>query len=434
MTPSLQRTLRELRLTAFVALSLVVIAALVSSAHRLESSRNVSMPSLCSRLVDEAFGLDAARTPDSVLLTRLLVHRARCSGDATYVEKARRLMLNVQRVDDARALLAEAERSKAFTKDQLEAHRAWVDLEESRQALLRGDPRRAATLRTRLVATTNRLRATWPEWGPPYVILAELERSAPIEPVASLAGTENAYALERAAHWRLTTGAFVRSLSSLQLYGAVCAIAALGLLAFGVVASGVVANREMRRTPTVSVADAKAGYVELAGTLHLPPRADTMIAPLSKAQGVWYALESSFGSKGSHTWRERSTQRFLLRDATGEVAIEPSGAVIRTRHVRSQFGGGTLVSRRRETERMLREGDTAYVVGELALSKDRSGAIQRTLRMPEDGRRLLVSNYTEAELIGQERIWIWSGVLLFVLTVAVLHWGYVQRYGVQVSP
>ena len=167
MSPSLQRTLRELRLPVFVALSFAVVAELVWGTRQLERNRRVSTPSLCSRLVDDAFGLDAARTPDSVLLTRLLVHRARCAGDPTYVEQARRLMLNVQRVADARALLAEAERSRAFTQDQLEAHRAWVDLEESRQALLRGDVQRAATLRAQLIATTNRLRAAWPEWPPP---------------------------------------------------------------------------------------------------------------------------------------------------------------------------------------------------------------------------------------------------------------------------
>ena len=136
----------------------------------------------------------------------------------------------------------------------------------------------------------------------------------------------------------------------------------------------------------------------------------------------------------SHRWRERSAQRFLLRDATGEVAIDPSGAVVRTRHVQSQFGSGAFVSRRRKTERMLREGDAAYVVGELALSKNMSGVIERSVRVPEDGRRLLVSNYTEAELLGQERIWIWSGALLSALTVAALVWGYVQRYEVRVTP
>jgi hypothetical protein len=436
MTPNLQRTLRELRLPGFVALSLIVVATLVWSTRRLEKRRitTESVQSMCSRLVDEAFGLDGARTPDSVLLTRLLVHRSRCKGDPTYVDQARRLMLNVQRVDDARVLLVDAERSQAFVGDALAAQRAWVDLEESRQALLKGDVRRATTLRARLAQTTNRLRAAWPEWAPPYVILAELERSAPMEPVASLAVTENAYALERAAHRSVTTGAFVRSLSSRQTYAAVCALAALGMLGLGLAGSGVIASLGMQRMPTVPVADAKVGYVELAGTLHLPPRADAVIAPLSKVSGVWYALETTFGSKGSHTWRERSAQRFLLRDATGEVAIDPSGAVVRTRHVRSKFGDGAILLRRRETERMLREGDAAYVVGELSLAKSMSGVVERAVRAPEDGRPLLVSNYTEAELIGQERIWIWSGALLSVLVVAMLMWGYVQRYEVRVTP
>ena len=168
-------------------------------------------------------------------------------------------MLNVQRVADARALLVDAERSRAFAGDALAAQQAWVDLEESRQAFRTGDVRRATTLRARLAETTSRLRTTWPEWAPPYVILAELERSAPIGPVASLAVTENAYVLERAAHRRVTTGAFVRSLSSEQAYAVVCAIAAFGLLAFSVAASGVIESHAMRRMPTVSVAGAKVG-------------------------------------------------------------------------------------------------------------------------------------------------------------------------------
>jgi hypothetical protein len=186
--------------------------------------------------------------------------------------------------------------------------------------------------------------------------------------------------------------------------------------------------------PTRSVADVQAGYVELTGTLHLPPRADAVIGPLSNVPGVWYACETNFGSSGSHAWRERSAQRFLLRDATGEVAIDPSGAVVRTRHVRSQFGNGAFVSPRRKTERLLREGDAAYVVGELSLAKSASGAVERAVRAAEDGRRLLVSNYTEAELIGQERIWIWSGALVFALATAALMWGYVQRYEVALAP
>ena len=69
-----------------------------------------------------------------------------------------------------------------------------------------------------------------------------------------------------------------------------------------------------------------------------------------------------------------------------------------------------------------------------SLAKNRSGGVERSVRVPEDGRRLLVSNYSEAELIAQERLWIWSGALLAALAVAVLMWGYVQRYEVQIAP
>jgi hypothetical protein len=434
MSSSFQRTLRELRLPALVALSLGIVAALAWSTHRLEMS-GAPTPSRCSRLVDEAFGIEPARTPDSVLLARLLTHRPRCTGDATYVDQARRLMLNVQRVDDARRLIGEAERSRAFTPDQLATQRTWVDLEEAREALLSGDVQRGTALHARALVTTKRLRTAWPEWEPPYRILSELERIAPNDSGASPAGTtQDQFAMLRAARQRVTTGAFVRSLTSHQTIATVCALAAIGLLAFGVAVSGIVAIIGMQRMKAVPVADARAGYVELEGTLHLSPRADAVIGPLSKVSGVWYSIGANFGSKGSHMWRERSAQRFLLRDATGEVAIDPSGAVVLTRHSQSRFGSSAFLSRRWETERMLREGDQAYVVGELSLEKRVTGVVGRTVRAPADGRRLLVSNYTEAELIAQERMWIWSGTLVFLLTVMALAWGYAQRYGVPVAP
>ena len=432
MTPSFQRTLRELRLPALVALSLGVIAAIAWSTHRLEMS-GAPTPSRCSRLVDEAFGIDPARTPDSLLLARLLAHRSRCTGDATYVDQARRLMLGVQRVGDARALLREAEQRDAFTPDNLAAQRAWVDLEEGRQALQRGDVERATTLHARALTTTRRLRATWPEWEVPYRILAELQRIAP-NSGASLAVTEDQFALLRAARKRVATGAFVRSLAGRQMIAAACALAAIGLLAGGVAAAGLVTIIGMSRLQTVPLAEARPGYVELEGRLHLPPRTDAVIGPLSKLPGVWYSLATSFGSRRSHAWRERSAQRFLLRDATGEVSIDPSGAVVRTRHSWSKFKSRSFVARRRETERLLCEGDQAYVVGELSHEKRPTGIIERIVRAPEDGRRLLVSNFTEAELIAQERLWIWGGTLVFLLSVLALAWMYAQRYEVRVAP
>ena len=433
MTPSLQRTLRELRLPALVALSVGVIAALAWSTHRLEMS-GAPTPSRCSRLVDESFGIDPARTPDSVLLARLLVHRSQCTGNATYIDQARRLLLNMQRVGDARALLREAEQRHVITPDNLAAQRAWIDIEEAREALLRGDPQHAATLHARALTTTHRLRTAWPEWETPYRILTELQRIAPNDSGAVSVDPEDQSALLRAARRRVTTGAYVRSLTDRQMIVTMCALGAIALLAFGVAGSGIVTIIGMRRLQTVPLADARPGYVELEGTVHLPPHADAVIGPLSKRSGVWYSLATSLGSRRSRAWRERSAQRFLLRDATGEVSIDPSGAIVRTRHRRSQFKSRTFVAHRRETERMLYEGDEVYVVGELSHERRAGGVIERIVRAPEDGRRLLVSNFTETELIAQERLWIWSGTLLFLLALLALAWVYAQRYEVAVAP
>src|SRR4051812_37308710 len=107
-------------------------------------------------------------------------------------------------------LLHEAERSHAFTPDNLAAQRAWVDLEEAREAVRHGDMQRATTLHARALTTTHRLRAAWPEWEVPYRILTELQRIAPNDSGASLAVTEDQSALLRAARKRVVTGAFVR--------------------------------------------------------------------------------------------------------------------------------------------------------------------------------------------------------------------------------
>jgi hypothetical protein len=72
-------------------------------------------------------------------------------------------------------------------------------------------------------------------------------------------------------------------------------------LALGVAVSGALAIRRMRRMKISPAASAQRGYVELAGTLHLPPHADAVIGPLSKLAGVWYARETNLGSKGSRT-------------------------------------------------------------------------------------------------------------------------------------
>lgn len=432
MSPGMWRALRAASTPLLLVLTLAVAGSLAWLIARREALRTVT-PTVCSRAIDEAFGLDASRTSDAVLLDRLLAHRARCAGDAAYVDQARRLMVNLQRVDDARALLDEAARRRALTADELAAERAWVDLEASRVALANGDHAGARQAYGRAVAAVDTLGARWPEWAVPYTIMTELRRSV----LADTSGSEalrDPLVLERAARARIDNGAVMRSLTRSQVMVVAFLAGALGVLGLATVASAAASIRAMRGTRTATVAEARPGFVELTGTLRLPPRAEAVVGPLTKRPGVWYAVESTFGGNGSRSFRERSAQLFLLRDATGEVAIDPTGMTVRTRHSVTRFGGARhITAGPRTTERLLCEGDEAYVLGELAHVPSGGGTVRR-VRVPEDGRPLVVSNYSEDELVQRERYWLLSGALLLVVSVATVLWGYAQRYEVQTIP
>ena len=433
MSPSLSRALRALSVPLLVVATLATGGALAWGTHTRERLR-VRTPTACSRAIDEAFGIDASTTTDAVLLDRLLATRTRCMGDAAFVDQARRLMLNLQRIDAARALLDEAERRGALAPDELAAERVWVDLEESQVAEARRDTTRARALRARATTTVARLRERWPEWRVPYTIMGERPRTALVERGGPPAAPAAIDALERDARHRVANGAVVRSLTESRALVAAFLAGAVGVLGLATIARAVSSIRGMQRMKTTTIAGAEPGLVGLTGTLHLPPKADAVIGPLTRHAGVWYAVETSFGSPGPGAFRQRSVQPFLLRDATGEVTIEPNGLSVRTRHSMTKLGmAGGITSGPRTTERMLWEGDQAYVLGELA-TVPVAGRTTRRIRLPEDGRRLLVSNYSEARLIARETVWLFLGAVLVVLSVSAIFWGYAQRFQVRTIP
>jgi hypothetical protein len=433
MSPSLSRALRALSVPLLVVATLATGGALAWGTHTRERLR-VRTPTACSRAIDEAFGIDASTTPDAVLLDRLLANRTRCMGNAAFVDQARRLMLSLQRIDAARALLDEAERRGALAPDELAAERTWVDVEESQVAEARRDTTRARALRTRATATVARLRERWPEWRVPYTIMGELPRTALVEQGGPAPTPAEIDALEHAARHRVANGAIVRSLTESRALAVAFLAGALGVLGLAAIASAVSSIGQMQGMETTTIAGAEPGLVGLTGTLHLPPKAEAVVGPLTRHAGVWYAVETSFGSRSSGSFRQRSAQQFLLRDATGEVTIEPNGLSVRTRHAATRFGtAGGITSGPRTTERMLCEGDEAYVLGELA-SVPVAGTTTRCVRLPEDGRRLLVSNYSKARLIAREMLWLVLGAVLVVLSVSVIFWGYAQRFQVRSIP
>jgi hypothetical protein len=428
MRPALQRKVRAMSTAIAITASLAGAGVHAWLVRRHETAREPA-PTPCAGVIDAVFEGDVSSTPDSVLLARLLENRRECMRDPVYVDQVRRLMLNTSRPDDATALLDDAERQGTFTADELTGQRAMVDLAAAHLAWTNDAQSRADELHAKAVAAADALRRRWPEWRLPYRILDEASRASWKNPSQQSAQYVQ---LERAALGRVTNGAFARSFSDLQATAFTFIVAALGLLALSAGVSGWLALRQMAALTTSPIGTAPLGYVELAGTLHLTSSASAVIGPHSRTPAVWYEVERRSGQKGTSATFERSAQPFLLRDATGDVVIEPQGLTVRTRHIDTKLSTGGVGSNRRTTERRLEDGDAAYAVGELVASP--SGAGQRRLRAPADGRRYMVSNFSETELRWIERLWLWIGLSVFVIAAVVLAWALYQRYQVPTMP
>lgn len=415
-----------------VLLALAAAGGLAWVVRWYEASR-VPRTTECSRIVSAVYAKAGSNAKDADLLSELLLDRDRCLHDPTFIDQSRRLMTNLQRSGDARRLLEQAESNRAFKPDELAAQIAWVDAAESHEAWASGDEARGKELNDRALASANALREKWPEWSLPYRILGEASTSG-ASGTAYGEGTDYLQ-LERETRARKLNGAWVRSLTDWQPVVFTFVIAAVGFLAFAAGLDGFLTAREISGRATTQIANASTGYVELKGTLHTVAGASPVIGPHTKEPAVWYELRTNSGAKRAVTRRERSGQRFVLRDATGDVIVDPEKMTVRTRHSSSRFGNAAgQMNGSRLTEELLKVDDQAFALGELSLVTDASGNTSKYLRIARDGRRLFVSNYSEAELISMERLWYGAGITICVLAILLLAWSYYQRYHVPTAP
>ncbi len=415
-----------------IGVALALAGGLAWWVARLEASRE-RQPTPCDAVLDAVFAQGSATKSDVELLPLLLKHRRECLGDPGFVDQVRRLLLSTQRVDQARALLKDAEWQGTFKPDELKAQVAWVDLTAAHVAWSEGEEAKAKTIRAGAVAVTESLRESWPEWSVPYRILEEADGfvwvKSPSDPRTDY------LQLERQARRRLWTGAWVRSLQDWQPLVFVFLVAATGLLALGAGLRGAIAARELTRLDVSSIASAQTGYVKLEGKLQAAARVPVLLAPYSKKPVVWYEVATVSGFKSSGTQYDRSEAPFVVRDASGEAVVVPAGITVRTRHTDGQLGGtfGTKTVKRVH-ERVLQAGDEVCVLGELTDEAGPNGNRVRTLKVAGNGRQLLVSNYSEAQLVFTERLWLWVGLGVGTASILVLLWSYQQRYHVIALP
>ena len=115
-------------------------------------------------------------------------------------------------------------------------------------------------------------------------------------------------------------------------------------------------------TPTSLVASAAQGYVELVGRCELHPGSPAL-GYLSGPPCVWYrcAVSRRTSQGWSSTSRKRSTDTFLLRDASGPCVVDPDHAEVTGARKRSWTQGEY-----RYDFDYLAPGDPLYALGELA--------------------------------------------------------------------
>lgn len=430
LPPPLERRLRQLSTVFSVVIALAIAGLTTWLVRRADLSRETPI-SACSRLVTDLFA-NSAQTADSVLLSRLEAHREECLGDPGFVDQTRRLMTSVGQFANARSLLHEADRRRAVKPDELRAQLAWVDAAEAQSAWSDGNEARASELSERAAAEANRLREKWPEWSLPYRILEDLNQSGA---QGSAQGSVDYYAMERAAQSRKLNGAWVRSQYDARALVPAFLVTFGAMMALFAAIGAALTARGMTSMPTSAVATASPGYVELRGTLHIPEGAQGVIGPHTHERGVWYELQTKSGMKKSVRRIERSAQPFVLRDATGDVLVDPSSISVHTKHLTTRLGNGKgQFTGASVTEHLLKDGDAGYLLGDLHITTSAKGETVRRIRASESGRRFFVSNYSEEELVSMEKIWVVAGLIVFTLLALLLVWGWYQRYRVTSMP
>ncbi len=226
-------------------------------------------------------------------------------------------------------------------------------------------------------------------------------------------------------------------------------------------------------TPTSLIASAAQGYVELVGRCELHP-GSVPLGYLSGPPCVWYSCSVSRRTRDgwSSATRERSSDTFLMRDASGTCVIDPDHAEVTGTRRRSWIQGeyryaldylapadplyalGELATlgttqgpddRRAEVSALLAEwkrdpqdlkerfdtdGDGVVDIAEWTRVREAAEReIDRrhldsgpppalhVVRAPRDGRPYLLSSRAPQALAGRFRFWAWLHVAVLVLAV-----------------
>lgn len=367
----------------------------------------------CDAAVAEAARIDDG-LPDSAALALLDARRTSCANSPAFLAAHSRLLARAQRYGDAYAVLDGARDRGALADIEYLRERAWVDAQSGQY--------------DSAIAAGRGMIAQWPEWPDGYWLVA-----ATLRLQGRAADVEAVWREYRDARSRLATGAWVRSLDRARLIAAV-----VGLLLVGA-GGGVLAGFGLRRArragalPAAAIRSAAEGYVELKGMAQSED-GRLLHSPRSATPCLWYDYTELRGSLEHGRERTHVVARrtagvpFLLRDAAGQVTVDPDGAEfdVRERKV-ERFGDSTYL------EALLMEGESVRAIGWLS-SQLVEGRPRHRLARPGDARRYLVSTHSEERQLLAARLATAVGVVSLVGALAALAWLAQQRWWVHSLP
>lgn len=195
----------------------------------------------------------------------------------------------------------------------------------------------------------------------------------------------------------------------------------------------LIRKRTIEDTPTSRVRSAAQGYVELDGRCELmdgPP----ILSPLTGRECVWYeySIQERRRSGRRHRWittaSGRSSDLFLLVEATGQCVIDPEGARVTASASQSWYGDSrdsqpgitgrrwlSLGSRYKFKEAWLQPGDPLYAIGLFETVGGNAGGLDKNALMrhilrewKQDADRLLQQYDTNSD--GEIGIEEWEAV------------------------
>lgn len=120
-------------------------------------------------------------------------------------------------------------------------------------------------------------------------------------------------------------------------------------------------------TPTATTRAVAQGYSECFGEA-VAPGGTPLVTPFRQMRCVWYHAERVHSGERRHSRAERHTSdaSFVLRDARGDIVIDPAGARVTCRHHQQWHDGDWLYQ-----EHWIAPGDPLYVLGDCRTTASR---------------------------------------------------------------